>query len=69
MENVHASRIDTAMFWAPRPGDPMGVGFRRLVTVVLQHVWWSQELGWEGWGKMGRMGVLWERGTAVMVGV
>ena len=53
---MHASRIDTAMFWAPKPRSVV-LGFRRLVTVVLQHVWWSQELGCERFGKMGRMGV------------
>ena len=43
MENVHASRIDTAMFWAPRPVDLMGLGFWRLVTIVLYQLCGSQE--------------------------
>ena len=38
----------------------MGLGFRRLVTFVLQHVWWSQELvlSEPGLGWIGRMGVV-----------
>ena len=65
MENVHASRIDTAMFWAPRPVDPMGLGFWRLVTVVLQLLCGCQEVWricWHG------CSLNWDFGDLVLVG-
>ena len=54
---------------ALRPVDPMGLGLSALsyfctTTCVVE----SRTRMSEGLGKMGRMGVLWERGVAVMVG-